>query len=296
MQSARLAHESCIIQGFKEEGEAMRHLYKVLYIGVLGMLAGCASVVAQPPIEPGQSVQLQPGEGIAALLMDTLDPLTQIRLESTDGKSPALGLPSMPAGKTLVLFATPAGVYCLTQFNFGRYQFHSAKLELGCFQVTAGHISYSGNLQPQGSSDPSKAGQASYVYQDYRPNDFLVLLKQRYPQMTAAYPTAGPSPTSESGEQNDITQSLATWIVEAADHHSYTVFFRNNTNWDLVLTQFTITTCENLKQACGQQTERMEIAPNTTLKFTTLEQADARQPYQFRYEYNYDEVNMGNKR
>lgn len=274
----------------------MTHLYKALCIGALAILAGCAGVVAQPPIEPGQSVQLQPGEGIAALLMDTLDPLTQIRLESTDNKNPTLGLPSMPAGKTLALFTAPPGVYCLTQFNFGRYQFHSARLELGCFQVTAGHISYSGSLQPQANSDPAVADQASYTSQDYQPTVFLDLLKRQYPQVAAAYPTAGPAPASEAGDQNDISREMATWFVESPDHKSFDVFMRNNTNWDLILTEFDITTCENLKQQCGKQTEHVRLPPNTTLKFITLQQADTRKAYQFQYEYNFDRVNMGNPR
>jgi len=266
----------------------MKSISRVLPWAVLALLTGCASVLGQPPISPGQSVRLQPGEGIAALLMDTYDPVTQVRLESPDEKNPVLVLPSMAAGRTLALFAVPAGVYCLKQFNSGRFQFRSRGLDVGCFQVTAGHISYSGNMVPMDDPRPTSGAHGAVTDQQYQATAFLDLLKQQYPEMAAAYPTAGPSPASEGGEQNDIYQAVATWYVESADHESFDVFFRNNTNWDLVLDHFEITTCDNIKQPCGTRTVSLPLAPNTTVKYMTIEQADVRQAYQFDYNYNYE--------
>jgi hypothetical protein len=260
-----------------------------------GLLGGCAVLNSQPPIAPGQSAQLQPGQGIAALVMDTLDPVTQVLLVSTDDKGPTLDLPSMPAGRTLALFAVPTGVYCLKQFSYGRYRFFSKKLELGCFQVTAGHISYSGSIKPTAGRDPSTGEDAAMIDQAYEPAVFLALLKQQYPQVMAAYPTAGPATGKDVEAQDDINREMATWSVEAADHQSFEVYVRNNANWALTLTEFKITKCTNIKQQCGDQPVGMTLQPNTTLKFMVVEQADRQQAYEFQYEYNYDKVNMGSK-
>src|SRR5579885_1710412 len=170
----------------------MRSISGMLLLSVAGLLSGCAVLSSQPPITPGQSVQLQPGEGIAGLLMDTQDPVTQVLLVSKDGTGPTLDLPSMPAGRTLALFAVPAGVYCLKQFSYGSYRFFSKKAELGCFQVTAGHISYSGSIKPTAGRDPATGEDAAMVDQTYDSRMFLALLKLQYPQLMAVYPTAGP--------------------------------------------------------------------------------------------------------
>src|SRR5882724_1646486 len=168
----------------------MRSISRVLLLLGASLLAGCAVLNSQPPITPGQSAQLQPGEGIAALVMDTLDPVTQVLLVSTDDKGPTLDLPSMPAGRTLALFPVPTGVYCLKQFSYGRYRFYSKKLELGCFQVTEGHISYSGSIKPTAGRDPATGEDGAMIEQAYEPAIFMALLKQQYPQVLAAYPTA----------------------------------------------------------------------------------------------------------
>ena len=279
--------------GHQREVEYMRVIACCFGSVFAAVLTGCAGVVAQPPISPGQSVQLQPGEGIVALLMDTYDPLTQIRLASPDDKNPILGLPSMPAGRTLALFTAPAGIYCLKQFSSGRYRFGSQTLDVGCFHVVAGHIAYSGNMVPK--PDPAIGSDGAVTDQQYQPTVFLSLLKQQYPQVMLAYPTAGPSPASEGGAQNDINQEVATWSVESADHKSFDVFFRNNTNWDLALDSFEMTVCTNIKQKCGPQTVSMPLAPNTTVKFMTVEQADVQQAYEFNYRYNYDRPDTGSK-
>lgn len=259
------------------------------------LLSGCATLSAQAPIYPGQSVQLQPGEGVAALLMDTLDPVTQVLVVSTDDKGPTLDLPSMPAGRTLALFTAPAGTYCLKQFFYGRYHFRSKKLELGCFQVSAGHISYSGSIKPTAGRDPATGEDAALVDQTYEPSVFLALLKQQYPQMMAAYPTAGPASGKDVEAQNDTSREMATWSVEAADHRSFQVFIRNNANWPLTLTEFKITECGNIKQQCGDQPTNITILPNTTIKFMSIEQADTQQAYEFRYQYNYDKADRGGR-
>ena len=274
----------------------MKRISRAKLLLILGLLSGCAGVLGQAPITPGQGVQLQPGEGIVALLMDTYDPVTQVRLESPDEKNPTLVLPSMSAGRTLALFAAPAGIYCLKQFNSGRFQFRSKSLDVGCFHVTAGHISYSGNMVPMDDPHPSSGARGALTDQQYQPTVFLALLKQQYPEVMAAYPTAGPSPASEGGTQNDINQDVATWSVESADHKSFDVFFRNNTNWDLILSSFEMTVCTNIKQKCGPQTVSMPLAPNTTVKYTTVEQADLQQAYEFNYRYNYARPETADKK
>jgi hypothetical protein len=274
----------------------MRIISGVLLLSGTGFLAGCAVLSSQPPIAPGQSVQLQPGDGIAALVMDTLDPVTQVLLVSTDGEGPTLDLPSMPAGRTLALFEVPTGVYCLKQFSYGEYRFISRKFQLGCFQVTTGHISYSGSIKPTAGRDPATGENGAIVDQAYEPAVFLALLKQQYPQVMAAYPTAGPVTGNGVEAQDDISKELATWSVEAADHRSFQVFMRNNANWPVKLTDFKMTGCTNIKQQCGDQPVGMTIQPNTTIKVMVVEQADIQQAYDFRYQYNYDKVDMGSQR
>ena len=273
----------------------MSILSKTLLLSCTGLLASCAVLSSQPPIAPGQNLKLQSGEGIAALLMDTQDPVTQVLLEPINSNGPMLDLPSMPAGRTLALFAVPAGVYCLKQFSYGRYRFFSKTPEIGCFQVSAGRISYSGNIRPSAGRDPETGRDAALVDQIYQPDDFMDLLKKQYPQLMSSYPTAGPSNGSDSDAHNNITQELASWIVEAADHRSYDVFLRNNANWPIMLTEFNITKCTNIKQKCGDQYTDVTLQPNTTIKYISMEQADAQQAYEFQYEYNYKRLSLGTK-
>jgi len=273
----------------------MRIIRPITYLFCTGLLAACAAFSAQPPLAPGQMVQLQPGQGIAALLMDTLDPVTQVRLSSSDGKGPELDLPSMPAGRTLALFAVPAGVYCLDEFSYGRYRFFAKRAGIGCFRVPAGRVAYSGNLRPTAGRDPDTGRDAALVAQMFEPHEFLEMLKRQYPALAAAYPTAGPAPAAEGGAQNDLTQAMATWSVEAPDHLSFDIYLRNNTNWDLTLTDFEIAPCTNLKR-CGKQPTGTRIAANTTLRFLSVQPADPKKPYVFNYSYNYRRADTGGER
>lgn len=141
------------------------------------VLAACASA----PLPQDQSVSLHPGQGLAAVMIDTLDPITQVTLQQQDGGGKLI-VASVAPGIGLYLFPTRAGRYCLTRFHYASFDFAAEKGALQCFQVTAGRLSYSGTLAPRVEDGKPVTRQV----QD--PQGFRVLLEQRYPTVAKQFP------------------------------------------------------------------------------------------------------------
>ncbi|HEX2667191.1 MAG TPA: hypothetical protein VHP13_02355 [Gammaproteobacteria bacterium] len=257
-----------------------------LVLAGVAALAAC-SIVPVTPIQPGASAHLQPNEGIAAVVMDTLDPVSQIHLIPIDGNGKGLNLPSMPAGKSLALFQVPAGTYCLQEFQFGRWHFFARSgVRLGCFQVPEGRIAYSGNLQPRAGDDDN-----AYVRQEYSPRQFLATLQSQYPSLAAAYPTAGPDPVADDEKDlNDIDQEMASWVTTTDGGKTQLIYFRNNTNWPLKLSEFNFENCVNIKPSCAPAKPDLLVAPRTTVMYLKVEPADPKRYYNFQFHYRYEYV------
>jgi hypothetical protein len=133
-----------------------------------------------------QAVQLRAGEGLAAVMLDTLDPLVEVSLESSTPRGFKFGISSIPAGRNLYLLQVPAGEYCFTRVQYGGWYLYSNEQTLGCFEVKAGELGYSGTLALRAE------GGKIVSHQVDDPAGFRALLAERYPmiarqfQLTAA--------------------------------------------------------------------------------------------------------------
>src|SRR5690242_17735086 len=132
----------------------MRVLRIVSY-GLAGLaLASCGI----QPIEQDQPIILAAGQGLAALEFDAADPVTQVEFQSAEGNK--LAINTVPVGVNLYMFQVPAGSYCFTNFQFGRWHFFwKDKQEGNCFAVKAGELGYSGVLAPRVVNGEVQVGQ-----------------------------------------------------------------------------------------------------------------------------------------
>lgn len=159
------------------------------------MLAGCGLA----PIDKRQSVSLGPNEGIAAVVTDSLNTLSQVTIEGTDPNSASMKISMAPVGVSMYLFVVPAGHYCLTQYSVGMSLVEmDDKLHGDCFDVVAGKIAYSGNLAPRAFSSSGtwgKNGLEGYnikTLQNFEWDAFQKKLKEEYPAVAAKYPVVTP--------------------------------------------------------------------------------------------------------
>lgn len=152
-------------------------------VAVLLMLNGCGV----DAVKPGQAVALKPDQGIAAVVIDTLDPLDNITFGSPDdSNAPDIVIAGVQPGKTMFVYVVPAATYCVMSFNFGRYRFIAKDLKHGtCFDVIAGKVAYSGNIGPRVYNRQVLTGQ-TYNWVAFRKQ-----LKQEYPNLSG-YPVVTP--------------------------------------------------------------------------------------------------------
>jgi hypothetical protein len=148
-------------------------------VALLLALGGCASNL----ITADQALVLSSGQGLAAVVLDTLDPITQVILAPVSNKGGELSIPAVPVGRHLFLLAAPAGRYCIHQFHYDTLNFKAVNDSL-CFDVAAGHISYSGDFAPR-VVDGTVVLERNDNYQD-----FISLLQTAYPRAAAGIPIA----------------------------------------------------------------------------------------------------------
>ena len=145
------------------------------------LLVGLAACGTQP-IQQDQTVRLSAGQGLAVVMLDTYDPLTQVRIEPRSQGGTELDIPSAPAGKTLYLFPAPAGRYCLVSYKYGRYTLSGGGGGFGCFDVQDGKLAYGGTLTPRAVDGKV----VTHLVMD--PGGFRALLKKLYPSVAAQFP------------------------------------------------------------------------------------------------------------
>lgn len=131
------------------------------------------------PVSGDAPLRLAGGHGVAALMIDTFDPLTEVTVRS---HGVTLQVPTVPPGVNLYLFQAPAGSYCLMGFHYGRWNMTGPKRGLGCFEVAAGRLNYSGTFAPRVENGKPVTRQV----QDLA--GFRALLQERYPAVAAEFP------------------------------------------------------------------------------------------------------------
>ncbi|HSN16715.1 MAG TPA: hypothetical protein VLV87_00780 [Gammaproteobacteria bacterium] len=131
-------------------------------------------------------MQLNAHQGLAALVIDTLDPLMDVEVVSPSG-GPRLMVRSVPVGRDVYLFAVPAGTYCVTRFKYGTLSLSGPNGVVGCFTVRAGQLGYSGTLAPRVEDGKP----VTHQVQDLP--GFRTLLEQQYPEVARQFPaSSGP--------------------------------------------------------------------------------------------------------
>jgi hypothetical protein len=149
------------------------------------LLAGCG---ATDPVQPDQDVTLPKGVGIAAVVINSRDPLTGVTFRSRDYPDAApLQVGGVDRGITLRVFLLPAGSYCAAAFGYRdvllkeRGSDHEV-----CFDVIPGKVAYSGDIGPRGD-DQNRI----LMFQRYNWPAFEKMFKEQYPKL-APYPIVTP--------------------------------------------------------------------------------------------------------
>jgi hypothetical protein len=158
-------------------------LHNPITLGRIGgglILTGVLCACAVSPLPMDQMVTLAPGQGLAAVMIDTLDPLSQVTFQQPGGGK--LLVAAVPKGINIYLFPTHAGRYCMTGFQFASFDFSARAGARECFQVTAGQLSYSGTLAPRVEEG------RPVTHQVMDQQGFRVLLDERYPSVARQFP------------------------------------------------------------------------------------------------------------
>lgn len=162
-------------------------------VGLAALLCGCGLA----PIDDDQAVTLGPDQGIAAVVLDALNPISQFTIESTDPKGATIKVPSAPIGVSLYLFVVPAGRYCVSRYSVGMTNIRTDSPGHGdCFDVVAGKIAYSGNLAPRAFNSGGTwvrnelVGYDIRTLQNFEWPQFEKKLRDEHPVLAAKYPIA----------------------------------------------------------------------------------------------------------
>jgi|SRR5579863_4458 len=149
-----------------------------LTLGVsAALLAGCGI----DPVQPNQDVAMAANYGIAAVVLDTLDPVNNFYIKSADDpKAPEIEVTRVQPGVTLFVYDVPAGSYCVVHYQIANFNIDQNDPTHGsCFDVVAGKVAYSGNLAPRGHNGKI------YIYQNYDWLAFEKMLKEQYPKLAS---------------------------------------------------------------------------------------------------------------
>lgn len=285
--------------------------YPISVVGVLLTLSmvGCGTA----PLQQDQPVYLQPGQGLAAITFDTLDSLNQVIIEPKAGGS-KLDVTSVPVGKNIYLFPVPAGQYCFTRFEYGRWSFTAKQGDMACFEVQTGELSYSGTLAPRVEDGVVMTHQVMDVA------GFRALLAGRYPiiaKQFAPLPEPPPPTTAEmnaalaapagSTAQTPIperltshnppaagSEQISSWTEEVQGTRAQVIFFRNNTAWVMQVKNFELYDCIAVKQPCGPQKFTLILPPHATKQAMIIEPAQLEDAYSYRTRWIYGFLQGGN--
>ncbi|HSN16714.1 MAG TPA: hypothetical protein VLV87_00775 [Gammaproteobacteria bacterium] len=251
---------------------------------------------------------------MAAVVFDSADPLSQVAFESPDAK---LEITSLPVGVNVYLFQAPAGSYCLTSFQFGRWHFFAKdkQQQLGCFEVKAGQLGYSGTLAPRVIDGQPVINQNIDLasFRMLMNSRYPIIAKQFLPPEVKAYTASDlATPASTTDVPINATASIATnikpqhapasgtdqisdWIEEIPATRAQVVFFRNNTAWPMEVRKFELYDCIAIKQTCGVQKLKLLLQPHTTKQAMIVEPDNDQDAYSFRFRFIYGFVQHQSK-
>lgn len=273
----------------------MRNL-KIPGLAFVALLAACSSL---QPIQQDQPILLAKGDGLAAIVMNTMDPVSEVFVRPAASGGTTMEIPSVPVGRTIYLFEVKAGNYCLQQFHFGQIEFFGQGANVECFVVPEGQLGYSGDLAPRVND------RQVYIHQDYDFDSFRTLLQHDYPKIAAQFvPQAPPIVTAaEPSAQGAVPPGLPAaaekpscnlqtcmWFETVVGSQSQTVYIQNKTQWTIRITVLQLYDCVNIKQTCGTSQVSIKLASHTSKQVLTIDPADPAGAYTFyvRYQYRFD--------
>ena len=269
---------------------------KLLALAACVLLAACSSV---QPIQQDQPVLLSKGNGLAAVVMNTEDPLTEVFVKPAASGGTTMEIPSVPVGRTIYLFEVKAGNYCLQQFHFGQIEFFGQGADVECFVVPEGQLGYSGDLMPRVNNSQV------FIHQDYDFDSFRTLLRRDYPKVAAQFASQAPpaSTAAEPAAQAPVPPGLPAaaekpscnlqtcmWFENMTGSQSQAIYIQNKTQWTIRITTLQLYDCVNIKQTCGTGQVNIRLAAHTSKRVLTIDPADPAGAYTFyvRYQYQFD--------
>jgi len=243
------------------------------------LMAGCASTseLTDKPI------QLQPDQGIAAIVLDAPNRITQISFVAKDPGGTDFEVPDTQGGPTLYMVPVKAGRYCLKHFRYWRVIFNS-KQDLGCFTVIAGHITYSGDLVPS----PSPMG--ATLDQEFIPTTFTDMLHKQYPLLAGMYPAASAPKPPAGADATPATNIMSTWIENISGSNAQAIYLQNSSSWTVEIINFNLSDCINTNPACGNRQVNVAIGPFARKQLMVIEPVDEHSAIEYRYDFNYQNV------
>lgn len=250
-----------------------------IVIGIMAALAGCATA----GLQQDGPIQLGPDQGLAGIVMNAPTRITQISFAAKDPGGKKFEVPDTQGGWTLYLIPVKAGRYCLQHFRLSRIIFDSVQ-DLGCFTVLPGHITYSGDMVP--SIGPDEA----VTDHQFNPTLFVEALHKLFPILAGTYPLAAPTPPPAGTDATSDDREMSTWVQDVPVTGSQAVYVKNNTSWSVKITDFSLTACMNIKQACVKTPMDTVVAPFQTRQIVVIEPAQPNAAYSYRYDYHYDDV------
>lgn len=256
----------------------MRIRYCLLVI-LMAALLGCASTgeLANKP------VQLQPGEGIAAIVLDAPNRITQIKYEAKDANGGGFEVPDTQGGPSLYLVPVQAGRYCLQHFRYWRTIFDSVR-DLGCFTAVAGKITYAGTIVPS----PNLSG--AQTDQQFNPAQFHAMLHQQYSVVANMYAVASAPEPPAAAHATAASNLISTWVENVPNGQAQAIYVQNNSSWSVEIVQLRLYDCSNIKQACGTSTLHAVLGPFARKELMVVEPVSSDAPYAYMYDFNYQDV------
>ena len=116
------------------------------------LLASTALLAGVRKVDPGESIELEPDEGLLVIGVDTPIDLKYLRVKRNGAWFDAGSLRSMKAGLTSQLYVVPEGKYRWDEVSVGYFRFVMGDDEEYAFDVKPGVINYPGHLvfRPRG--------------------------------------------------------------------------------------------------------------------------------------------------
>ena len=207
-------------------------LFRRSVVALLVLMAALAALPAHARlIKPGAMPTLEPGEGLLVVGIDSNMPLVRVKVRKDNAVFGGGDMKDLPEGRSLRLYALPAGRYEWAQLRPLRYLNYDLRNEPEFeFVIEAGRINYAGDLQFR-----AKTVNDSTFHVANRSLGVIDWLKKEHPQVYASYdlaytghypdpfPTfyrsvvekAGDEPTADLLTQRMQTHEKNAWMLRS---------------------------------------------------------------------------------